>query len=77
MPKKIRELKQMLQKAGFTLLPKRGKGSHSCWINPLLLKPVVLSGKDSKDAKPYQEKDVIESIQEVEQLKQLEKQDEL
>lgn len=67
----------MLQKAGFTLLPKRGKGSHSYGINPLLLKPVVLSGKDSKDAKPYQEKDVIESIQEVEQLKQLEKQDEL
>ncbi|MFM6318806.1 MAG: type II toxin-antitoxin system HicA family toxin [Dolichospermum sp.] len=57
MPKKIRELKQMLQKAGFTLLSKRGKGSHSYWIHPLLPKPVVLSGKDSKDAKPYQEKD--------------------
>lgn len=55
MPKKVRELKQTLQKAGFTLLPKRGKGSHSYWIHPLLSKPVVLSGKDSKDAKPYQE----------------------
>jgi hypothetical protein len=29
MPKTIRELKQMFQQAGFTLLPKRGKGSHS------------------------------------------------
>ncbi|MDH6077580.1 type II toxin-antitoxin system HicA family toxin [Chrysosporum ovalisporum FSS-45] len=54
----------MLQKEGFTLLPKRGKGSHSYWIHPLLPKPVVLSGKDSKDAKPYQEKDIIESIKE-------------
>ncbi|MFB6277506.1 MAG: type II toxin-antitoxin system HicA family toxin [Halothece sp.] len=58
MAKKIRELKQMLQQAGFTLLPKRGKGSHSYWIHPRLSKPVVLSGKDSQDAKPYQEKDV-------------------
>ena len=70
MPKKVRELKQILQKAGFTLLPKRGKGSHSYWIHPLLLKPVALSGKDSKDAKPYQEKDVIEAIEELEQLQQ-------
>ena len=70
MPKKVRELKQTLQKAGFTLLPKRGKGSHSYWIHPLLSKPVVLSGKDSKDAKPYQEKDVIEAIEELEQLQQ-------
>ena len=70
MPKKVRELKQILQKAGFTLLPKRGKGSHSYWIHPLLLKPVVLSGKDSKDAKLYQEKNVIEAIEELEQLQQ-------
>lgn len=70
MPKKVGELKQILQKAGFTLLPKRGKGSHSYWIHPLLLKPVVLSGKDSQDAKPYQEKDVIASVKEVQQLEQ-------
>jgi predicted RNA binding protein YcfA (HicA-like mRNA interferase family) len=70
-------MQMLLQKAGFTLLPKRGKGSHSYWIHPLLLNPVVLSGKDSKDAKPYQDKDIIESIQEVEQLKQLEEKDEL
>ena len=58
----------MLEKAGFTLLPKRGKGSHSYWTHPLLTKPVVLSGQDNKDAKPYQEKDVITSIQEVKKL---------
>lgn len=35
MPKKVRELKQMLRKEGFTLLPKRGKGSHTVWTHPL------------------------------------------
>ncbi len=29
MAKKIRELKKMLQKAGFEQEPKRGKGSHT------------------------------------------------
>ncbi|MDJ0730334.1 MAG: type II toxin-antitoxin system HicA family toxin [Crocosphaera sp.] len=33
MPKKIRELKQMLQKAGFC--SRTGKGSHSNWYHPL------------------------------------------
>lgn len=70
MPKKVKELKQMLQKAGFTLLPKRGKGSHSYWIHPLLPNPVVLSGKDGKDAKPYQEKDVTAALEELKQLEQ-------
>jgi predicted RNA binding protein YcfA (HicA-like mRNA interferase family) len=74
MPKKIGELKRILQKAGFTLLPKRGKGSHSYWIHPLLPNPVVLSGNDSKDAKPYQEKEVITKIKELEKLEQGEKQ---
>jgi len=70
MPKKIRQLKQMLQKAGFTLLPKRGKGSHSYWVHPLITNPVVLSGKDSNDSKPYQEKEVIEVLKELAQLEQ-------
>ena len=69
MPKKVRELKQLLQRAGFLLLPKRGKGSHSYWIHELLQKPVVLSGKDGADAKSYQEKDVLRAIREVEKRK--------
>jgi len=67
MAKKIRELKQMLQKAGFTLLPKRGKGSHSYWIHPQLSKPIVLSGKDSQDAKSYQERDVYKALSKIEE----------
>ncbi len=60
----------MLQKAGFILLPKRGKGSHSYSIHPLLARPLVLSGQDSQDAKSYQEKDVISSIKEVNKSEQ-------
>ncbi len=67
MPKKVRQLKQMLQQAGFLLLPRRGKGSHSYWVHPLVSSPVVLSGQDGSDAKPYQEKDVVNALAEIEQ----------
>jgi predicted RNA binding protein YcfA (HicA-like mRNA interferase family) len=65
MPKKIRELKQMLQKAGFTLIPKRGKGSHTIWKHPFYNGTITLSGKDGKDAGRYQERDVKRAIEEV------------
>lgn len=63
MPKKIRELKSMLLKEGFTL--KEGKGSHTKWYHPLLDGIVTLSGNDGNDAKPYQEKDVKNAIKKV------------
>lgn len=50
------------------LLPKRGRGSHSYWIHELLPKPVVLSGKDGGDAKPYQERRVAAALKIVEKL---------
>ena len=56
MPKKIRELKAMLRKAGFS--PRPGKGSHTVWEHPDLTDEISLSGGDGDDAKPYQEKDV-------------------
>jgi predicted RNA binding protein YcfA (HicA-like mRNA interferase family) len=68
MPKTVRELKQILQKEGFSLLPKRGKGSHSCWEHPLLAKPVNLSGKDSNDCRPYQEKYVVTALKDLQQI---------
>jgi predicted RNA binding protein YcfA (HicA-like mRNA interferase family) len=34
MPKKVRELKAMLRKAGFFVKP--GKGSHTVWGHPAL-----------------------------------------
>lgn len=70
MPKKIRELKQMLQKAGFKLLPGRGKGSHSVYKHPLLSKKTTIAGQDGKDAKKYQELEVNKIIEEVKRLEQ-------
>jgi predicted RNA binding protein YcfA (HicA-like mRNA interferase family) len=68
MPKTVRELKRILQQAGFSLLPKRGKGSHSYWVHPLLAKPIILSGKDNKDSHPYQEKDVLTALKDLQQI---------
>lgn len=56
MPKKIRELKAMLRKAGFSSRP--GKGSHTFWTHPALSIKITLSGSDGDDAQPYQESDI-------------------
>ncbi len=68
MPKKIRELKSMLLKAGY--VQRAGKGSHTVWSHQDLPEKIVLSGKDGNDARPYQERDVLAA------LKKLERQDE-
>jgi predicted RNA binding protein YcfA (HicA-like mRNA interferase family) len=64
MPKKIRELKAMLRKAGFRWRP--GKGSHNVWEHPLADKTVTLSGNDGRDARRYQEVEVQTQIRIVE-----------
>lgn len=68
MPKKIRELRQLLKKAGFQQVP--GKGSHTNWIHPLYSGKVTISGKDGSDAKLYQEKEIRQAIQEVNRRKE-------
>lgn len=64
MPKKIRELKQMLRQVGFTELP--GKGSHTNWVHPSYAGKITISGKDGADAKRYQEKEVRQAIESIE-----------
>ncbi len=64
MPKKIRELKQMLRQAGFTEL--LGKCCHTNWIHPFYSGKLTISGKDGSDAKRYQENEVQQAIEEVE-----------
>jgi predicted RNA binding protein YcfA (HicA-like mRNA interferase family) len=51
---KNRTLKSRLSKAGFIRLSKRGKGSHSVWQHPCYPIAIIQSGKDNRDAKPYQ-----------------------
>jgi predicted RNA binding protein YcfA (HicA-like mRNA interferase family) len=66
MPKKIRQLKQILKKAGFSDRP--GKGSHTVWSHPKLEgETVTVSGNDGDDAKPYQEKQVRAAIKKAEE----------
>jgi predicted RNA binding protein YcfA (HicA-like mRNA interferase family) len=62
MPKKIRELKSLLAKAGFIWRP--GKGAHTVWTHPRVHKSVVLSGSDGDDARLYMEKEVERRIRE-------------
>lgn len=64
MPKKIRELKSMLLKAGCSC--ESGKGSYTNWSHPKLANKLTLSGKDGADAKRYQEKDVFEFLKQLE-----------
>lgn len=64
MPKKIRELKSILLKAGFSY--RSGKGSHTVWSHPLLPYSLTLSGKDGADANRYQEKDVKNALKDLE-----------
>lgn len=57
MPRKVRQLRADMHKAGCVWRP--GKGSHQVWEHPLLPEEEVsLSGNDGDDAKPYQEKRV-------------------
>ncbi|GAB4292752.1 MAG: hypothetical protein Fur0025_28610 [Oscillatoriaceae cyanobacterium] len=65
MPKKIRELKAILRKAGFECV--RIRGSHERWIHPDLPElPLTLAGKDGNDAKLYLEKLVNDALQQLE-----------
>lgn len=69
MPKKIRELKALLRKAGFS--SREGKGSHTVWTHTRLKDrddAIVLSGGDGDDAKPYQERDVARALRKLEAL---------
>lgn len=71
MPKKIRGLKRLLLKAGFSYEP--AKGSHSKWFYPKLSKKIVISGKkDGGDAKRYLESEVDEALKELARLEELE-----
>ena len=63
MPKKVRELIQKLESAGFYEIS-GGKGSHRKFIHNNYAGAVTISGKLGDDAKPYQEKQVQQALEE-------------
>jgi len=62
MPRKIRELIRDLTGAGFYEMP-GGKGSHRKFTHDRFPGAVTISGANSADAKPYQEKQVRRAIE--------------
>lgn len=62
MPRKIRQLRSELQREGFSLDTRRGKGSHTYWSHPLVPYPVVISGQNGDDVDRYQERDVRDAL---------------
>jgi predicted RNA binding protein YcfA (HicA-like mRNA interferase family) len=67
MPKKIRELKSMLLKAGFIYRP--AKGSHTIWEHPDLPNKITLCGQDGDDAPKYLEKRVNQDLKKLRESK--------
>ena len=66
MPMKIRQLIADLTRAGFRQIGDAGKGSHRKFVHPVYPRAVTVSGNAGDDAKPYQEKQVKQAIEEIE-----------
>ena len=62
MPRKIRELIQDLESAGF--VDRGGKGCHRNYKHPMGV-GITLCGNPGDDAKPYQERDLRRALQAV------------
>ena len=68
MPRKIRQLKADLRKAGAYQISQ--EGSHTKWQHALVpASMVILSGHEGDDAKPYQEKGVRDLLRRIEKAK--------
>ena len=65
MPRKLRELIKDLRSAGFDEIPGGSKGSHRKFVHERYAGAVTVSGQSGDDAKPYQESQVRQAIDEV------------
>ena len=63
MPRKIRQLIEDFQRAGFELGKGAGKGSHRKFSHPSA-RSVILAGAEGDDVHHYQERDVRKAIKE-------------
>jgi predicted RNA binding protein YcfA (HicA-like mRNA interferase family) len=68
MPKKIRQIKKLLTKAGYEWRP--GKGSHQVWTHPLLEDAIVIARKDGDDAPLYLEKQAEDALNRLEAMQE-------
>ena len=64
MPRKVRQLKADLRRAGASIF--RQRGSHATWQHPAIPGILVeLAGQDGDDARPYQEHDIREALRRI------------
>ena len=63
-------MKAQIAHEGFVYLPKRGKGSHERWRQPLIEKTLTISGKDGDDVPLYLEKQLAKLLAELEELRE-------
>jgi predicted RNA binding protein YcfA (HicA-like mRNA interferase family) len=64
MPRKLRELKADLRRAGASIV--RQRGSHTTWQHPAIAGVLVeLAGHDGDDAHQYQERDVRDALRRI------------
>lgn len=69
MPRKLRQLRADLCKAGFSI--DHQTGSHQVWKHPLVAGiSTNLAGSDGADAKPYQEREVADALQRLSEAQQ-------
>ena len=62
MPRKLRQLRADLRRAGWQIDRQSGT-SHQIWVHPMISDlEVNLAGQDGADAKHYQERDVREAV---------------
>jgi predicted RNA binding protein YcfA (HicA-like mRNA interferase family) len=64
-PRKVRQLIKNLKDAGFTVMPRAGKGSHRKLVHPRYAGAVTISGSDGDDAKHYQEKALKKALEDI------------
>ena len=69
MPRKVRDLIRDLEQAGFVQDLKGGKGSHRKFLHARYPGAVTISGKLGDDARRYQEKQVKQAIEVVDETK--------
>jgi predicted RNA binding protein YcfA (HicA-like mRNA interferase family) len=67
MPRKKRDIRRDLRKAGF--VETKGKGDHTKFRHPLVRRHVIVDGADGADAKPYDEINLRNALRELEEAR--------
>ena len=67
MPRKVRDLIRDVTRAGFSLVPGGGKGSHRKFVHRDYPGVVTITGHEGDDAKRYQERAVRKALEETQE----------